>query len=419
LPQNVDLRFHAFLALVFAALAAAAIAAQERSTPAAAPDPAMEAVQRFSKGEYLAAIDALERAAFDSSGNVTNRSAYQMWYQLRPLIGGHASPPVLAPGAPPLSPDDAKRLSAAESVDALASIRSAGLKTRIVILNEAHHSPRDRAFALEVARTLRPLGYTILAAEAFSNPDAAKDSPVDRMARDGYPRLDSGHYTNDPVFADFVRQALVLGFRPAAYEQKRSQSVPGGGIAAREQAQAENIAKLMAANPEAKVFAYVGFSHVLEAPVDGDMEWMAARLKKLTGIDPLTIDQANLGEASMHRWGREAQALVATRIRKASVLRLGGAFVKVGKYAHAVDLQVFQPRTHLIQGRPSWLKQTGRTAQAVPSNLLPSKGRRLIQAFLADEGEGAIPIDQVLVEAGKPVPSLMLPERPVRYAVQN
>jgi hypothetical protein len=398
-----------------------AIADGSAAPPAPQPDPTLRALEQFSAGDYLNPIETLERAAFDSSGNIVDRGAHQQWYQLRPMIGGYAPPPPLAPTAPPLTAADGARLRAASAQGAMAAIRAEATKTRIVILNEAHHSPRDRAFGLEVARTLRPLGYTIIAAEAFANADWERESPITQMERDGYPRIYTGHYLHDPVFADFLRQALALGFRPRAYEQKPSQTSLGEGIAEREQAQAENIAGILAANPGAKIFIYVGFAHVMEAPVGRDRqnEWMAARLKKMTGVDPLTIDQANFGEASLHRWGREADAIVSPRIRKPSVLRLGGAYVKVGDSAHAVDLQVFQPRTHFVHGRPSWLRQMGRTARAVPSNLLPSQGRRLVQAFLADEGEGAIPIDQVLVEAGKPAPRLMLPKRRVRYAVQG
>lgn len=409
--------------LAAASMVMASVAAESAPEPPThQPDSSMRALEQFSAGDYLNSIETLERAAFDSSGNVTDRRAHQIWYQLKPMIGGHAPAPPLAPTAPPLSAEDAARLRAGSVRDALAAIRIEAAKTRIVILNEAHHSPRDRAFALQVARALRPLGYTILAAEAFANADWEEESPITLMERDGYPRLDTGHYLHDPVFADFIRQALALGYRPAAYEQKRSQSSPGGGISEREQAQAENLAEVLAANPRAKIFIYVGFSHVMEAPVGGDgkgNEWMAARLKKVTGVDPLTIDQANPGDVSLHRWGREAQALVAPRIREASVLRLDDSYVKVGPNAHAVDLQIFHPDTQLNQGRPSWLRQMGRSPRAVPSSLLPSKGRRLVQAFLANENEGAIPIDQVLVEAGKPVPTLMLPKRPVRYAVQD
>jgi hypothetical protein len=414
------MRKHAFALILAAAAAATSVVAQ--TPPVPAPNPVMEAMQRFSNGEYLAAIDILEAAAFDKSGKVTDAFAYQMWFQLRPVIGGYAAPPEIGTSSPALSAVDADRLRRAQPVEALSAIRTAAAKTRIVILNEAHHSPRDRAFALDVARTLRPLGYTILAAEAFANPDNAGDSAVAQLARDGYPRFETGHYLKDPVFADFVRQSLALGFRPAAYEQKRSQSTPSGGIAEREQAQAENLAALLATNPGAKVLIFVGFSHVLEAPVDRggkQVEWMAARLKKITGIDPLTIDQANPSEVSLDRWGRDSDALVAPRIGKASILRFAGADLRVGPHGHAVDLQLFHPRTRFTHGRPSWLKTLGRTSRPVPSELLPKTGRRLVQAFLAREGERAIPIDQVLVEAGKPAPKLMLPAGAIRYAVQQ
>jgi hypothetical protein len=407
-----------------ALLATAFLAAADGSSPPPTrpTDPVAQAMERFSAGDYLDSIEALERAAFDPSGKVADDRTHQMWYQLRPMIGGYAPPPVLASTARPLSVADSDLLRAASVHDAVSAIRAEAAKTRIVILNEAHHSPRDRAFALEIARALRPLGYDVLAAEAFVNMDGQGSGPVAELAREAYPRFRTGHYLHDPVFADFIRQAMAIGYRPAAYEITSGQSRPGGGIPVREQAQAENIAAILASDPGARLFVYVGFSHVMEAPVgrDGEtLEWMAARLKKMTGVDPLTIDQANFGEAALHRWGREAQALVAPRIGGPSVLRLGGAYAKIGEYAHAVDLQVFHPRTDLVHGRPGWLRRMGRTAQPIPSGLLPSKGRRLIQAFLPEEGEGAIPIDQVLVEAGKPVPFLMLPGRPVRYAVQD
>ena len=407
------------LALICALpLLSPAAIAQGPNAPAPQPaSPVSEAMQRLWKGDYLWAIDALERAAFDSTGKVADDLSYQMWYQFRPMIGGHAPPPVLGPGAEGLAAGDAARLRAGKPYDALAVIRLAAAGTSIVILNEAHHSPRDRAFALQVARTLRPLGYTILAAETFST----NADPIPRMEGDGYPRLNSGGYLKDPVFADFVRQSLALGYRPAAYEQRPSQYPAGGGIPAREKAQADNLAAIIAANPGAKLLIYVGFSHAMEAPVGqgGEMlEWMAARLKKQTGIDPLTIDQANVGEASLHRWGREANAIVAPRIRTPAVVRLNGTAVNIGEFGHAVDLQVYHPVTRFVHGRPAWLKQLGRTPRPVPENLLPPSGRALVQAFLAREDKDAIPIDQVLVEVGKPVPYLMLPNQAVRYQVQ-
>ena len=220
-----------------------------------------------------------------------------------------------------------------------------------------------------------------------------------------------------------MRQALALGYSPIAYEQDAEQQKRGEpGIPGREQAQAENLAAALRANPGGKLFVYVGFSHVAEAPLEhgeGDMEWMAARLRKLTGIDPLTIEQTSLAEDSSARGGREAWALVAPRLRRSSVLRLEGRPFALGRYANAVDLQIVHPPTRLRGGRPDWLAGLGRKPLSIPVALLPERGRRLVQAFLAEEPKDSVPLDQLLVEAGRPAPKLMLPARRIRFAVQE
>jgi hypothetical protein len=371
----------------------------------------------IDKGLYLDGLDALEDAAGAAGGN-PNDLQHQLWYQMRPTIGSHAPPPPLRPGQQ-LDEESAAKLRRARAEDALPLIVKVAAGTRIVILNEAHHSPRDRAFALEVARALRPLGYTLLAVEAFGNYPPLTAT----LAREGFPRLNSGTYLKEPVFGDFVRQALRLGYSPIAYEQDAEPQKRGEpGTPGREQAQAENLAAALRANPGRKLFVYVGFSHVAETPIEhgsGRMEWMAARLRKLTAIDPLTIEQTALAEDSSSRAGREAWALAAPKLRRTSVLRLDGHPFAFGQYADAIDLQVLHPPTRLQDGRPSWLAAMGRRPRAIPPALIAKPGRRLVQAFLAEEPDDAVPVDQVLVEAGKPVPKLMLPARPIRYAVQE
>jgi hypothetical protein len=380
---------------------------------------AEKAQAKLDRGEYLAGLDGLERAAARPDAGGMNGIAAQMLNQARPMVEGYAPPPAHVPGQPPLAPALVPQLAAARPRDAVASIAAAARGTRVVILNEAHHSPRGRAFALEVARALRPLGYRFLAAEAFVNHKPV----VDAMAREGFPRRNMGFYLQDPVFADFVRQALSLGYEPVAYEETGEQVKSGpGGIPGREQAEADNLAAAIAARPRGKWLVYVGFSHVAEAPIahgPGSMTWMAARLKRQTGIDPLTVDQTGVSEDTLSRSGRDAWVLVAPRLRRSSVLFTGGRALVVGPYAGAVDLQVVHPPTRLSGGRPDWLASLGRRPRDIPFQLLPKHGRRLIQSFLAAEPVDAVPIDQVLVEAGKPVPKLMLPQGSIRYAVQD
>ncbi len=197
------------------------------------------ALEGFQKGAYLSAHDTLAALAFTSDGQVRNRTAFNLWTQFNPLLTNELDPKVFARRAPTSKPDPtwAPRISAAVPRDAIAEIVARARKTNIVILNEAHYSPRDRAFALRVARALRPLGYKTLAAETINN-NKPESGPLatDQLKRDGFVRFNTGSYTVDPVFARFVREALALGYEPVAYEQTKAQDPAGSGIPEREQA---------------------------------------------------------------------------------------------------------------------------------------------------------------------------------------
>jgi hypothetical protein len=294
-------------------------------------------------------------------------------------------------------------------------------RTNIVILNEEHFAPRDRSFALQVARALRPLGYSILAAEAFtSSADLAQRERRARSLRErGYPRLESGFYTKDPVFADFVRHSLALGYRPVNYEYVAPNGAPAPADqdAAREQGEADNLMRaIFSKDPTAKVLIYVGYAHAAEGPLYGG-EWMTARLKHLTGIDPLTIDQTTLSPT-----GNEASLYAALEKRldgRSVVPILAGKPLKFGDLGAAVDLQVAHAPTRLVRGRPDWLYKSGRSVVEVPPKLRPRRGRVLVQAFKADEPADAVPLDQVLVTAGQAPPPLLAPPGPVRFAVRS
>ena len=372
-------------------------------------------------GQYVEASAILEAEAFtkDSSPSTVAR---QLWTQFTPFMTNELDPAVFGAETPPADPVMLAALTRARPVDAIEEIARRAKTAKIVILNEAHYSPRDRAFALEVARALRPLGFSTLAAETLQNypaPGFAK-SGGEQFDADGVVRRTTGFYTADPVFAGFLRGARALGYRTVAYEQRRDQSTPDGDVPEREEAQARNIWAFLRKEPRAKLFIYVGHGHVSEASDGGDSAMMAERLKRLSGIDPLTIDQVQL--AGLRPSLRAVQ--------RAASVRLGGhpgIFSVAGKplilgmhHPDAVDLQVVHPLRTYRYGRPSWLAKMGGVPGKIPEDLRPTTGKRLVQAFDASEPADAVPLDQVLVEAGKSSPMLMLPkDRKIRFAIQD
>lgn len=414
------------LAVIAAALIVTTAFAQDIS-PSQADLAAAEVARKAMKaGDYVGAAAALRAAAFDAAGKPVPGYAYDSWVEAQTLMRGEPGPSI-EPERPVL-PKDAARLRMATPRDAITEIVARARKTRVVILNEDHGTPRSRAFALEVARALRALGYDVLAAETFSNdPDDAKSATnMAAIARAGYLHRTSGYYAKDPVFADFVRQALALGYRPVAYETtiftppKNVEDV----FARREKMQADYlIERVLNRDPKAKLFVYVGYSHVAEEPlVRGSgppRRWMANRLKTLTGIDPLTIEQTVLAEHPT-QGPSAAYALIADKAKDRSIVPyLNGKPLVVGQYEGAVDLQVVHPRTRYIGGRQDWRAGMGGTPTPIPRNLLPSAGTRLVQAFIASEGNDTMPVDQVLVTAGASPPVLLLPAKKIRFATQD
>jgi len=372
----------------------------------------------LNRGEYLKAVDFLAAARAnepDAFGPL-----HQFSDQVMPFVtGGPAYPQRSKPNL-----RDLRRLSRAELHDAMAEIVRRARQTNVVILNEEHKSPRDRAFALKVAQALRPLGYSVLAAEAFaSSSDPLEiERRMQELAAAGYPSLQSGLYTKDPVFADFVRHSLALGYRPVAYEYVSAEGAPppADPIAARNQGEADNLVReVFAKAPAAKVLIYVGYSHAAEQAVSGN-EWMASRLKRMTRIDPLTIDQTSLSPSAFDGRDRGLYAALKGRMHRRSVVPvLRGKPLKIGSMAGSVDLLVAHPPSSLVTGRADWLRDLGRTPLEVPRQLLPRGGRVLVQAFFEDDGADAVPLDQVVVSAGGKPPALMVPPGRLRFVVRK
>jgi len=171
--------------------------------------------------------------------------------------------------------------------------------TRAVFVNEAHTFPQTRAAIFSLLAPLREEGFNILALEGLTmSPAPSGSGCADSVVFDkelnarGFPIRKTGFYIREPIFAEIVKEAIRLGYTVVGYE---TTDYSDQSIEHREQKQAQNLACVIGASPSTKLLVIAGYSHISEGAdprVPGG--WMAARFRKITGIDPLTLDTTKL-----------------------------------------------------------------------------------------------------------------------------
>ena len=116
------------------------------------------------------------------------------------------------------------------------------------------------------------------------------------------------------------------------------------------------------------------------------VEWMAARLKRRTGIDPLTIDQTDC-------------------LSDSDEIQLTFASPRHADGQH--DLVVAHPDLKFIDGRPEWRAEGPVTIVAIPDGIVSQRGRTIVEARFLDEPIDAVPIDRVMLWPGESLPLLL------------
>ncbi|HLQ39319.1 MAG TPA: hypothetical protein VK348_16030 [Planctomycetota bacterium] len=284
---------------------------------------------------------------------------------------------------------------------AVAVIARAAAQTRLVIFGEEHHLPQTRSLYEPLLRELWQRGYRYLAAETFT-------PAVMTPAWKG-PGYDTGYYIQDPVYASAVRTARQLGYQLIAYDT--AERGPQGDGSFRDRTQAQTLERLVfARDPKAKLLVFAGRGHAAEVPPPDGWTPMASVLKQITGIDPFTIyaptmsqRQTPAEEHALYRWATAhdlvQQPVIFVDRRQDRCLGSGNC-----------DAWVFWPRVTIVDGRPDWLAKTlGRKAVPIPAAIAGGHGLRLAQAFADGEPATFVPVDQVLLRDGEPLPVLMLP----------
>lgn len=362
------------------------------------------------------------------------------------FVGNYAAALAEADAAGPPAPPPAAALEAVAraevqlkaytAVDARQAIVELAAPRQAIFINEAHHVPMDRAFTLSLLRGLYAKGFRYFAAETLT----AKDTDLQKR---GYPVLNTGYYTREPVFGDLIRTAIKIGYKVVPYEYEGPRLTdPVAAQNQRERGEAQNLYdRIFKNDPKAKVLVHAGYGHVAKksftvsfvpGPItsqtaSGTATMMALWFEQISKIVPLCIDQTNMMESSIPQYEDPFyQAAIADNLLQSVPVVLkdkqGAYFVRPDDRT-AYDLTVFHPRTIYEFGRPTWLSLNGtRQAYALPSDLgVPVGASALVQAFYENEpAASAIPIDQVEVQPGLgPLPSLMLPAGRFHLRVVN
>ena len=182
--------------------------------------------------------------------------------------------------APAPTPAPAEALAAAE-----AAILAQTRQRQVVLFNEEHTQPRGRWLVGKILPALYRQGFRYLALEALDAADTAG------LRQRGYPVATSGFYTNEPHFGNLIRQARQLGFQVVAYDAMSDD---------RERDQARNLlAATLGQHPQARVVVLAGHGHIDE---NSTAQTMATWVRKLSGIDPLTIEQTQAAQGGPARW---------------------------------------------------------------------------------------------------------------------
>jgi hypothetical protein len=298
---------------------------------------------------------------------------------------------------------DVENRQIGKSIQLLKNIKNADAKRfisfiapnySVIMLNEAYNKPLHRAFAYSLLDDLYKRGFRYLAMEML-NP-----KPDQELTKLTYK---TGHFATEPVAGEMIRLALELGYKLVAYEDpKANEHTP----TERDSIQALHIAQILKQDPEAKIFVYAGYGHIAEKNTSPDFIPMGMAFKKLTGIDPLTIDQTDMCEESNFSYGKAFYNAYLDKfpITSPSIPLENDEPVNVTGTT-LYDLTVIHPKTTYNYSRPIWL---GLSNRRQPVSIKPSANKDifLVQAYYQFESFGTVPgkvvpADQTYFSAGK------------------
>jgi hypothetical protein len=311
---------------------------------------------------------------------------------------------------PSISAQDSAYFKEFKSQDAKEYILKRSKKEKIIIINEAHNNSRHRVFTTSLLKGLYKNGYRFLGIEALA------DTLINQRK---FPVLKSGSmYIHESQYSNLIKEALDIGFILFNYEYKYGKGKTGKD---REREQAENIAKVMAQNPNSKFLIHCGYDHLNEG-IPGIKEWekaMAGRLNNLTGINPFTIDQIPGSEKGDLKFNSPYIQMANSKKPVIMVNSKGKTYngeIKDNK----ADCRIIHPVSVYNNGRPDWLTLNGRRKAFHIANNSISEYPVLVMAYRNNEFEQeGVPADIIEITNKDQKVDLVLDKGNYRIIVKN
>jgi hypothetical protein len=264
---------------------------------------------------------------------------------------------------------------------------------RVIMLNEAYDKPLHRAFAISLLGDLYKRGFRYLAMEML-NP--GPDQELDKLS------YRTGSLTREPVAGEMIRMALDMGFKLVAYDDPdAARHTP----TERDSVQAAHIYRVIQEDSTARIFVYAGYGHIAEKSTSPDFIPMGMAFKKISGIDPLTIDQTDMTEGSNFSYGKAFYEAYLQRypVSSPSIALSDDEPVNVTG-SELYDLTVIHPKTVYRDSRPVWLSLGNRRQ---PVYIKPSGNNTFLlqayyqfESFSSKPGE-VVPADQTYLRSPK------------------
>jgi hypothetical protein len=276
--------------------------------------------------------------------------------------------------------------------DAQSEILKRSQLYRIVMFNEAHDIAQHRVLTYRMLSGLWKQGYRYFAAESLN-------SSASSQINKGYVTNNIGYYTRESIYANLVLKAKEIGFEIISYDMHKPSKL--NTTDERETNSALTIKeKVFDKDPNAKIIIHVGYSHINEE------EWLASKLKSITNLETLTIDQTTRIERS----NTEFEHPTYTKAVNEVGLQEPFIFVKGNETwssdPNKWDISIFWPRTGYLNGRPKWASLNRKSYELASidcNDLYPC----MVDVFKFNHTD-EVPFDRVIISSKEELKSVFL-----------